>query len=338
MALKAYTLDLALQTSSEFAIGNAIPNVAGIATDGKGFIPTKNSINKTITLSKGFGKFGGRLFEMTEQTVYPWDSGLSDADAYLVIDLTKQNSFKGTIEDGTYEFVDNQSSIVLSAAMPTPSANTLVFKLDGNYQDPNNRTFNNLEISGGIKGGVIELSSAGGSVNDLKVTGIYSRGNNSGVVNWTDRPSDAGSWAFWVRVDGGQVDTGLFHQWYYEHYTGGVWTRIGYYAGQAYSFTRWEKVATTKKTIGSVSATGYQPKINYAFNSSMVQITLAGGNPEVPIGASWNLPTSIPAPAVDLTFNLGSGILLNVKANRQVTTSGGSLPGNFFGNYTWVPA
>jgi hypothetical protein len=90
MVLKAYTLDLALQTSSEFAIGNTIPNVAGIATDGKGFIPTKNSINKTITLSKGFGKFGGRLFELTEQTVYSWDAGSTDADAYLVIDLTKQ--------------------------------------------------------------------------------------------------------------------------------------------------------------------------------------------------------------------------------------------------------
>ena len=133
MALKAYTLDLALQTSSEFAIGNTIPNVAGIATDGKGFIPTKNSINKTITLSKGFGKFDGRLFELTEQTVYSWDAGSTDADAYLVIDLTKQNSFTGTIEDGTYTFVDNQSSIVISSTQPEPSANTQVYKLDGNY-------------------------------------------------------------------------------------------------------------------------------------------------------------------------------------------------------------
>lgn len=151
MALKAYTLDLALQTSSEFAIGNTIPSVAGIATDGKGFIPTKNSINKTITLSKGFGKFGGRLFEMTEQTVYSWDAGSTDADAYLVIDLTKQNSFTGTIEDGTYTFVDNQSSIILSSTKPEPSANTLVYKLDGNYQTENYRSFSDLAVSGTAK-------------------------------------------------------------------------------------------------------------------------------------------------------------------------------------------
>lgn len=166
MALKAYTLDLALQTSSEFAIGNTIPNVAGIATDGKGFIPTKNSINKTITLSKGFGKFGGRLFEMTEQTVYSWDSGYADADAYLVIDLTKQNSFKGTIEDGTYEFVDNQSSIVLSDTVPSPSANVLVYKLDGNYQNSQNRNFNQIEVSGK------------GSFDNLNVSGVVSSSND----------------------------------------------------------------------------------------------------------------------------------------------------------------
>lgn len=148
MALKAYTLDLALQTSSEFAIGHTIPNVEGIATDGKGFIPVKNSTNKTITLSKGFGKFGGRLFEMTEQTVYSWDAGSTDADAYLVIDLTKQNSFTGTIEDGTYTFVDNQSSIVISSTQPEPSANTLVYKLDGNYQTENYRSFSDLAVSG----------------------------------------------------------------------------------------------------------------------------------------------------------------------------------------------
>lgn len=145
MALKAYTLDLALQTSSEFAIGNTIPNVAGIATDGEGFIPTKNSVNKTITISKGFGKFDGRLFELTEQTVYSWDAGSTDADAYLVIDLTKQNSFTGTIEDGTYTFVDNQSSIVLSSTQPEPSANALVYKLDGNYK--NNQSLNVESLS-----------------------------------------------------------------------------------------------------------------------------------------------------------------------------------------------
>lgn len=148
MALKAYTLDLALQTSSEFAIGNTIPSVAGIATDGEGFIPTKNSINKTITLSKGFGKFGGRLFELTEQTVYSWDAGSTDADAYLVIDLTKQNSFTGTIEDGTYTFVDNQSSIVISSTQPEPSANALVYKLDGNYQTENYRSVSDLAVLG----------------------------------------------------------------------------------------------------------------------------------------------------------------------------------------------
>lgn len=180
MALKAYTLDLALQTSSEFAIGNTIPNVVGIATDGEGFIPIKNSTNKTITLSKGFGKFGGRLFEMTEQTVYSWDTGSADADAYLVIDLTKQNSFKGTIEDGTYEFVDNQSSIVLSDTVPSPSANVLVYKLDGNYQNSQNRNFKKIEVS------------EEGSFNDLNVHGKLKQqttiktGSGNGIT-WTAR-------------------------------------------------------------------------------------------------------------------------------------------------------
>lgn len=200
MALKAYTLDLALQTSSEFAIGNTIPNVAGIATDGEGFIPTKNSINKTITLSKGFGKFGGRLFEMTEQTVYSWDTGSADADAYLVIDLTKQNSFKGTIEDGTYEFVDNQSSIVLSNAVPSPSANVLVYKLDGNYQNSQNRNFNQIEVS------------EKASFNDLNVSGVVSSSKNYVEFNKPiNTPAFSGKvtmwygWTVYYHVQNGMV-------------------------------------------------------------------------------------------------------------------------------------
>ena len=195
MALKAYTLDLALQTSSEFAIGNTIPNVAGIATDGKGFIPTKNSVNKTITLSKGFGKFGGRLFELTEQTVYSWDAGSKDADAYLVIDLTKQNSFTGTIEDGTYTFVDNQSSIVVSSTQPEPSANTLVYKLDGNYQtenatEPVNLFFNSEFENSGEGWGLIDgfgsftIGNGGDEINghnllNMKLNGTYYRLGNT---------------------------------------------------------------------------------------------------------------------------------------------------------------
>lgn len=197
MALKAYTLDLALQTSSEFAIGNTIPNVPGIATDGKGFIPTKNSINKTITLSKGFGKFGGRLFEMTEQTVYSWDAGSTDADAYLVIDLTKQNSFTGTVEDGTYTFVDNQSSIVVSSTRPEPSANTLVYKLDGNYQTENSRSFSDLAVSGtatmaGIKTPSVKTGSAklGGLTIDFRQTvvgvNVYMVGSFQGSFQMND--------------------------------------------------------------------------------------------------------------------------------------------------------
>lgn len=197
MALKAYTLDLALQTSSEFAIGNTIPNVPGIATDGKGFIPTKNSINKTITLSKGFGKFGGRLFEMTEQTVYSWDAGSTDADAYLVIDLTKQNSFTGTVEDGTYAFVDNQSSIVVSSTRPEPSANTLVYKLDGNYQTENSRSFSDLAVSGtatmaGIKTPSVKTGSAklGGLTINFRQTvvgvNVYMVGSFQGSFQMND--------------------------------------------------------------------------------------------------------------------------------------------------------
>lgn len=197
MALKAYTLDLALQTSSEFAIGNTIPNVPGIATDGKGFIPTKNSINKTITLSKGFGKFGGRLFEMTEQTVYSWDAGSTDADAYLVIDLTKQNSFTGTVEDGTYAFVDNQSSIVVSSTRPEPSANTLVYKLDGNYQTENSRSFSDLAVSGtatmaGIKTPSVKTGSAklGGLTINFRQTvvgvNVYMDGSFQGLFQMND--------------------------------------------------------------------------------------------------------------------------------------------------------
>lgn len=197
MALKAYTLDLALQTSSEFAIGNTIPNVPGIATDGKGFIPTKNSINKTITLSKGFGKFGGRLFEMTEQTVYSWDAGSTDADAYLVIDLAKQNSFTGTVEDGTYTFVDNQSSIVVSSTRPEPSANTLVYKLDGNYQTENSRSFSDLAVSGtatmaGIKTPSVKTGSAklGGLTINFRQTvvgvNVYMDGSFQGSFQMND--------------------------------------------------------------------------------------------------------------------------------------------------------
>lgn len=197
MALKAYTLDLALQTSSEFAIGNTIHNVPGIATDGKGFIPTKNSINKTITLSKGFGKFGGRLFEMTEQTVYSWDAGSTDADAYLVIDLTKQNSFTGTVEDGTYTFVDNQSSIVVSSTRPEPSANTLVYKLDGNYQTENSRSFSDLAVSGtatmaGIKTPSVKTGSTklGGLTINFRQTvvgvNVYMDGSFQGLFQMSD--------------------------------------------------------------------------------------------------------------------------------------------------------
>lgn len=213
MALKAYTLDLALQTSSEFAIGNTIPNVDGIATDGKGFIPTKNSINKTITLSKGFGKFGGRLFELTEQTVYSWDVGSTDADAYLVIDLTKQNSFTGTIEDGTYTFVDNQSSIVLSSTKPEPSTNALVYKLDGNYNT----------MTGGLKGGQTILPDSG-DLNALTDTGKYYQTRTVNVVNWKNRPVNAPNFAFSVDVIGNGSKS-LGTQVYYVHTTNRMWVR-----------------------------------------------------------------------------------------------------------------
>lgn len=182
MALKAYTLDLALQSSSEFAIGNTIPDVPGIATDGSGFIPTKNSTNKTITLSKGFGKFGGRLFEMTEQTVYSWDSGTADADAYLVIDLTKQNSFTGTIEDGTYSFVDNQSSIVLSDTVPNPSSNSLVYKLDGDYQTDLKRKFSSVSVSGQLSADSFSTTSANLTMNGTWTMSNFQLVKRSGTV------------------------------------------------------------------------------------------------------------------------------------------------------------
>lgn len=227
MALKAYTLDLALQTSSEFAIGNTIPNVAGIATDGKGFIPTKNSINKTITLSKGFGKFGGRLFELTEQTVYSWDAGSTDADAYLVIDLTKQNSFTGTIEDGTYTFVDNQSSIVVSSTQPEPSANTLVYKLDGNYNTMTgwlNAYIKDTRFASGItdfnlvkgkawsgkwyKAGVHWSNEPTGASSYLQFEYTPADNDSSGILtirDWTTnrhwiRTVSAGKWSNWIEL------------------------------------------------------------------------------------------------------------------------------------------
>lgn len=237
MALKAYTLDLALQTSSEFAIGNTIPNIAGIATDGKGFIPTKNSINKTITLSKGFGKFGGRLFELTEQTVYSWDAGSTDADAYLVIDLTKQNSFTGTIEDGTYTFVDNQSSIVVSSTQPEPSANTLVYKLDGNYNT----------MTGGLKGGQVNLPTSG-DLNTLTDTGKYYLTTSVNAANWSNRPSNAPNLAFSVDVIG-QANRSLATQVFYVHTTSRMWVRTMWLVGTTITTSPWVELANNGNVV-----------------------------------------------------------------------------------------
>lgn len=418
MALKAYTLDLALQTSSEFAIGNTIPNLAGIATDGKGFIPTKNSINKTITLSKGFGKFGGRLFEMTEQTVYSWDTGSADADAYLVIDFTKQNSFKGTIEDGTYEFIDNQSSIVLSDTAPSPSANVLVYKLDGNYGDDTidgdkiftgTNKFNKKIIAPAGVQGPIDLSqiSVGGR-NLLLDTGISFTGVGDGSENGNFDAQGVGKYflaggkkvadlykqygpsqyltlSFDWKVSGDNIYGQVNPQWVgqpwgvgigkpinfsntntYGHYTITVSLATdGYSTGDANGImfrqdkfqgnvtisnvkleagnvaTDWTPAPEDANGItktGRLAASGYRPAMNYAYNDFMVQVTLAGGNQSVPVGVNFVLPSEIPAPAMNMTLNLGAGILLNIQADRNVNVSGGNLPGNFFQTVYWVPA
>ncbi|QIE78502.1 hypothetical protein [Weissella confusa] len=78
--------------------------------------------------------------------------------------------------------------------------------------------------------------------------------------------------------------------------------------------------------------------MNYVYNDFMVQVTLAGGNSQVPVSTAFMLPNEIPAPAMNMTLNLGSGILFNVQTDRKVFTQGGDLPGNFWTMLTWVPA
>lgn len=90
--------------------------------------------------------------------------------------------------------------------------------------------------------------------------------------------------------------------------------------------------------IGNVAASGYRPAMNYAYNDFMVQVTLAGGNSAVPVATNFVLPTEIPAPAANLTLNLGSGILLNVQNDRNINVSGTTLPSNFYHTIYWVPA
>ena len=97
------------------------------------------------------------------------------------------------------------------------------------------------------------------------------------------------------------------------------------------------KINGATKT-GSVSSSGYRPAMNYAYNDFMVQVTLAGGNAAVPVGTNFVLPSEIPAPAANLTLNIGSGILLNVQTDRNVNVSGTTLPGNFYHTIYWVPA
>lgn len=89
---------------------------------------------------------------------------------------------------------------------------------------------------------------------------------------------------------------------------------------------------------GSLAASGYQPAMNYAYNDFMVQVTLAGGNSMVPVGEKFTLPSEIPAPAMNLTLNLGSGVLLNVHSDRTIDIQGTNLPGNFFQMLSWIPA
>lgn len=89
---------------------------------------------------------------------------------------------------------------------------------------------------------------------------------------------------------------------------------------------------------GKLVASGYRPAMNYVYNDFMVQVTLAGGNLQVPVNTAFTLPNEIPAPAMNMTLNLGDGILINVQTDRKIFTQGGDLPGNFWTMLTWVPA
>ena len=89
---------------------------------------------------------------------------------------------------------------------------------------------------------------------------------------------------------------------------------------------------------GKLVASGYRPAMNYVYNDFMVQVTLAGGNSQVPVNTAFTLPNEIPAPAMNMTLNLGAGILFNVQTDRKIFTQGGDLPGNFWTMLTWVPA
>lgn len=352
MALKAYTLDLALQTSSEFAIGNTIPNVAGIATDGKGFIPTKNSINKTITLSKGFGKFGGRLFEMTEQTVYSWDSGSADADAYLVIDLTKQNSFTGTIEDGTYNFVDNQSSIVVSSTQPEPSANTLVYKLDGNYN-----TFTS-PIDGSLKTREAKFTDFATVANDMFAY----------AGNWFTKPSAPvanspyrNAWGVVEVIPGDAKGSGRIIFTPYDPGDGNIYYNSVSWKGLG----TWLKVANDSEVLhktGNETAAGdktfdgkitmnntlhttgvsgtvkmwYSANISYAKTGRLVQLLHNGGNTAQIKSNSISvekLPAFLrPAVAAAMPAHPVTGAKIAVNPDGTFKVTEGDVPVNFYGS------
>ncbi|WP_270774130.1 BppU family phage baseplate upper protein [Weissella confusa] len=95
---------------------------------------------------------------------------------------------------------------------------------------------------------------------------------------------------------------------------------------------------TGVKKAGKLAASGYLPAMNYVYNDFMVQVTLAGGNSMVPVGEKFTLPSEIPAPAMDMTLNLGSGVLMNVHSDRTIDIQGTNLPGNFFQMLSWIPA
>ena len=62
---------------------------------------------------------------------------------------------------------------------------------------------------------------------------------------------------------------------------------------------------------GKLVASGYRPAMNYVYNDFMVQVTLAGGNSQVPVNTAFTLPNEM----FKVMFIAGAGISLgNVNA------------------------
>ena len=239
--------------------------------------------------------------------------------------------------------VDNVSTVASNAVANVNSASNTYVKKSGDT------------MTGGLTGGQVELDGTG-DLNNLTTTGKYVQTTQANVSNWNNRPENAPTATFSVDVIS-STDKYAVTQVYYANTTSRMWVRTLVSSGK---YTQWTELAnddnvvhnTGNETIagdktftgkvngvtktGSVASSGYRPAIGYAYNDFMVQIMLGGGV-DVPVATNFVLPSEIPAPAKNMTVNLGSGIRLNVQTDRIMNVSGATLPANFYHTIFWVP-